>query len=270
MNARRRLLQAVLGSAFVRVARAAGSPGTPDLPSPARAPNESITPVVIGDTQVELYTRRFGSGGWRYLNLHENERTSVEAARLLLQSEPGTLIGLRSRGSRLVTFHDGGRPYTFDPNRIFSDDGLERTMRHYASYASKAAEAVRGLRAAILAAIAGPPEDRIVALHNNYGGGFSIHRYAQAGTQSADARAVAMPSGHEPEDFFLVTRPRDFEALRDAGFNVVLQAEHPADDGSLSVWAQREGRAYVNVEARHGRLQTQLRMLRAVAALARM
>jgi hypothetical protein len=257
LNARRRLVQAVLVAALPRIARTA--PGSDA---------ETLHPVALGETTVSLLVRHAGVGGLRYVSLHENEHTAVEAASTLLRTGPGTLIELRSRRTRLVTFRDGARSYAFDPNRIFTDAGLEKTLRRYSSYTPAAAVAVRALRDAVLALIEGRPDEPVVALHNNVGGRYSIHQYAPHGDHADDVQVLAAPLDRDPEDFFLVTRAAHFERLRDAGFNVVLQNDHPADDGSLAVWAQQQRRAYVNVEARHGRVQEQLRMLRAVAALA--
>lgn len=57
-----------------------------------------------------------------------------------------------------------------------------------------------------------------------------------------------------------------YEALAAEGFAVVLQDnERAADEGSLSVWAARQGIPYVNVEAEHGQRDRQVEMLEALA-----
>ena len=239
-------------------------------PAPARkAPGPAVVSrhtVRLGHSSVELVVRGNERGGLRYLNLHENEQTSVEAAAALLAHGAGTLIELRSRRRRLVAFWIGWRPHVFDPNRIYTDAGLEQTLRQFASWTPAARAAVQALRDAVLALIDGAPDEPIVALHNNGAGRYSIHAYELGGEHAADALAVAVGSARASEDFFLVTRRPLFEHLRERGFNVVLQTERPGDDGSLSVWFGRQRRAYVNVEALHGHLHEQQRMLEAVAA----
>ena len=256
LNGRRRVLQEALAVAFAGAARAAEPTWSA----------ESIA-VPVGDDQVHLTVRRFGRGGLRYLSLHENEHTAVQAATALLAHRAGTLIELRGCGRRLVSFRDGLRPLAFDPNRIFTDAGIEQTLRRHGSHTSAGIEAARRLRAAVFALLDGRPDETVVALHNNTGGAYSIQAYRPGGAQAGDARALAVRGDRAPEAFFLVTREQMFEELRNAGFNVVLQSELPSDDGSLSVWFGQQRRAYANVEARFGALQDQLQMLEAVAAL---
>jgi hypothetical protein len=258
VNGRRRVLQEVLAVAFAGSARAAET---------ARG-TESIA-VPVGDDRVHLVVRRFGRGGLRYLSLHENEQTAVQAATAVLGQRAGTLIELRGRGRRLVSFHDGVRPLAFDPNRIFTDPGVERTLRRYGSYTDAGIQAALRLRSAVLPLLDGRPDEPVVALHNNAGSSYSIQAYRPGGVHAADVQALALHPDRAPHAFFLVTRAPLFEALRNAGFNVVLQNDRPADDGSLAVWMQQQGRAYVNVEARYGALREQQSMLEAVAALGR-
>ena len=267
LNGWRRLLQEA--AAASRRAAAAGSIGEVPAPNGVR-----LLPIRLGASDVCLRVRvgpvsSAGRSGLRYLNLHENEQTSVEAARALLRHQPGTLIELLAGGGRLVTFRAGWRPFAFDPNRIFSDAGLRATLRQHGSDTPLARAAVQGLRDAVLALLAPEPLGLpVVALHNNAAGRYSVQAYAAGGAHAADAQAHAVNPAVSPQDFFLVTRRALFDGLRARGFNVVLQSEHPWDDGSLAVWFQQQGRAYVNVEALHGHAAQQQRMLAAVAELA--
>jgi hypothetical protein len=257
LNGRRRGLQEALAVAFARSARAVEP-----------APGTETMAVPVGDGRVHLAVRRFGNGGLRYLSLHENEHTAVEAAVAVLAHQAGTLIELRGSGRRLVSFRDGVRPLAFDPNRIFTDAGIRQTLCRHGSYTGAGIAAARRLRDAVLVLLDGRPNDPVVALHSNAGGLYSIQAYRPGGAHAGDVEALAVHSDRAPDAFFLVTRASLFESLRDAGFNVVLQNDHPADDGSLSLWFQLQGRAYINVEARLGAVQEQQRMLEAVTALA--
>ena len=281
LNGWRRLLQeAAHASQRAATARAASQ-----VPAPAPAEGNLHT-IQLADVDVHLRVRHgplmslppslpsAARPGLRYLNLHENEQTSVEAATALLQHQPGMLIELQAGGGRLVSFRAGWRPHAFDPNRIFTDAGLVATLRQHGSDTPLARAAVLTLRDAVLALIAdgddvaGARDVPVVALHNNGAGRYSVQAYAPGGVHVQDAQAVATNPALSPQDFFLVTRRSLFDGLRARGFNVVLQSERPADDGSLAVWCQQQGRAYVNVEALHGHVQEQQRMLAAVAELA--
>jgi hypothetical protein len=220
--------------------------------------------VPMGSETVHLEVTQFGAGGLRYINLHENETTAVHAAASVLSGSAGQLIVLRAGGQRLLAFRDGLRPYAFDPNRIFTEAGLRRTLQFHASDTPRARAAVRGLRDAVLELLDGRPDEAVVALHNNRGGAYSVRSYQPGAALAADAQALAIDSGKAQEDFFLVTRRTLFEQMREGGFNVVWQANTPEDDGSLSIHFQRAGRAYVNVEAHFDHLEEQRQMLATV------
>lgn len=280
LNGWRRLLQ----EAAAASRRAATAGIVDERPAPIGV---QLHPIRLGTTEICLSVRASsvasaGHPGLRYVNLHENEQTSVAAARALLQHQPGTLIELRAGGGRLVTFRAGWRPFAFDPNRIFTDAGLRATLRRHGSDTPLARAAVQALRKAVLALLADLPpasgaspaahaaDHPVVALHNNGAGRYSVQAYAVGGAHAADAQAVAINPAWSPQDFLLVTTRGLFDGLDAHGFNVVLQSEQPVDDGSLAVWFQSQGRAYVNVEALYGHVQEQQRMLAAVAELARL
>lgn len=221
--------------------------------------------VQLCDTEVVLAVEQFSAGGPVFVNLHENEQTSVTAARAVLQTSRGRLVCLRAKGRRYVVFWHGLRPHGFDPNRIFTDAGARKTLSRYSSLTAPALDVLRRLRSEVLALLQAPPGQPVVALHNNSGFDYSVLHYQPGGPHAGDAAAVAVPASQRPEDFFIVTDPRWFEHLCSLGFNVVLQSPAVRDDGSLSVWFQQQGLNYINVEARHGRHAEQEQMLLAVA-----
>ena len=220
--------------------------------------------LALGANRVELHITESGSGGLTFINVHENEQTSVRAARALMQRQPGRLVELRARGERLLSFRLGLCAHTVDPNRIFTEAGLAATLRTLGPDSAAAREAVRRLREALLGLLPAPDGRPIVALHNNAGARYSIVHYAAGGRLAAEAAQVHVARAASPNEFFVVTQPQLYQPLADDGFNVVLQADTAADDGSLSVWAQGHRRPYVNVEAFHGRIDEQRRMLEAV------
>ena len=68
-----------------------------------------------------------------FLNLHENENTSVVAARSYLSRNGGCLVKFDNGYSRTVSFQlsDNGEVYTVDPNRIFTKEGIIDTLNTY-------------------------------------------------------------------------------------------------------------------------------------------
>ena len=104
----------------------------------------------------------------------------------------------------------------------------------------------------------------VIALHNNTPGDYSIQEYLPSGSEAKNAKEVVIDPGLSPNDFFLVTDSGLFAKFRLAKFNVVLQSDTPLDDGSLSVWFQRQHRPYVNVEALSNHRGVQRAMLDAI------
>ena len=287
MNGQRRLLQALLGTLVGGPAR-----------QPLARPDATLT-VMLGDTPVQLLRQICVAGApllpaaagaasgprLRLINLHENEATSVQAASAALAARSGELIALHGQGRRLVRFYIGWRPHAFDPNRIFTDAGLDRTLSRHGSSTPAARAAVRGLRDAVLGLLApsespehvpeaapvqpaARPEAPVVALHNTRASSYSIASYQPGAALAGDAQRWVCPQPNHSNDFFLVTDGDWFDALAAHGFNVVLQAMQATDDGSLSVWFAQQGRPYINVEAGFDRLDAQTRMLEAVLDLA--
>ena len=226
-------------------------------------PDVRETELRVGDTSARVVAYRSGDARVTYCSLHENERTSVSAARRAIDGCGGRLVELRAQGQRLVSFRLDGVQYRFDPNRIFTRVGIEKTLKRYGHYSDQAREAVvafstRWLEVADLRGGAG-----VVALHNNAPGGYSLKSYARTGAYRDEAAAIYDNPGLDPDDFFLVTEERFFLQLKERRWNVVLQAGHgAADDGSLSLYCGRAGIPYVNVEAAYSHLDRQVEMLR--------
>lgn len=248
LNARRRGLLAALAAAWP----ARGWP---------RQDDETTLHLRLGDTPVQLLASGAADAPVLLLNLHENERTSVQAARAVLQPTRHRLVRLQAQGRRLVVFRLNGQAHAFDPNRIFTEAGLARTLRLYGRHSPAAAAEVRGLRDPVLAEAQRPGRRLVVALHNNGAGAYAIDQYRPGARLAADAAALTEAPGADVGDFFLVTQASAYQALAASGHSVVLQSPQVRDDGSLSVRLNQAQPLYVNVEARHGHLAQQQAML---------
>ncbi|GAB4252880.1 MAG: hypothetical protein Kow00109_28570 [Acidobacteriota bacterium] len=217
----------------------------------------------IGDSTLYTHLYRTPRGTLLFLNLHEDEATSVAAALRLVRRHGGRIVKLEHSGERLLTFELDGRTYRVDPNRIFTPSGVRATLERYSHPDPEAAEAALAFARHLVASFGLTRADIIVTLHNNGEGGYAATSYLPGGEMEREAARVHLQPGTDPDDFFFVTTPELFEAVRARGCNVVLQDNAAAtDDGSLSVLAARLGVPYVNVEAQHGHLKEQLRMLR--------
>jgi hypothetical protein len=228
----------------------------------------AVREVRIGDARVRLLVHVSGEGTPTYVHVHENERTALEAARRVFRETGGRLLELRAQGKRLIVFRKNDREYRFDPNRIFTPDGIERTLRRYGAYSETARDEVGHLARHLLDAGVVDASRMVVAVHNNAAGEYTARSYVPPGPLARQAEAVHVNSLLGVGDFFIVTDRRLFEELRARGWNVVLQDNQRAtDDGSLSVYCGRRRIPYANVEARYGHLETQIDMLRDVARI---
>ena len=91
-------------------------------------PSEVQYPYTLGDNQINItvYTQpsRGGNQYYSFINLHENENTSVVAAKTLIyQKGGGSIVFLQHGGTRDIYFTYKGVNYTIDPNRMFTWEG---------------------------------------------------------------------------------------------------------------------------------------------------
>ncbi len=141
------------------------------------------TPVIntishkLGDRTIQIKTFQFGDAkDIVYINLHDDEITSVNAAKRLLQIESGLLIKIENFKTRNIKFKMGGKSYTFDPNRMFSRIGIIQTLTMFGRVDEKALDEVDKFAKRILQLIPKNPAC-IIALHNNTNGKFSINSF---------------------------------------------------------------------------------------------
>src|SRR5690606_29119729 len=223
---------------------------------------EHRIPVAIGGTTVDVVVHDSEAPGFTYLCLHDDENTSVEAVLDVIGRDGGRLVELRHTGDRNIVFELEGASYTFDPNRIFTDEGAEATLSRFGTVDTGAVHAVRSFANRILEIVAIERGQLLVAVHNNTGGEYSILSYMPGGEEAVNARFLHYPDKENPDDFFFVTDLELYGKIRGASINVVLQHnEEVADDGSLWVYASWNGIPYVNVVGHHGHVEQQIKML---------
>lgn len=229
---------------------------------------ESAVDHHLGNSLVQTVLYRAEGSDLLLLNLHENENTSVEAGLHLIRRKGGEVLMLRHSGKRMITFHFDNRPFEFDPNRMFTDEGARKTLSAESPAPEGAVHQVRNFATDVLKKYHLDQQSTIVTLHNNTEGSYSVLSYLPGGDYDLDASQVYVNRRRDPDDFYFVTTKTFFEGLKAKGFNVVLQNNRFAtDDGSLSVLAGMNGIPYVNVEAQLGHLKEQEKMLSAVFKL---
>lgn len=92
--------------------------------------------VQVGDALVKvLYYRGKGK---TFVHVHQNEKTALRAAKTVILKQGGSLITIVHKGGRNVVFHIKKSRYEFDPNRIFTREGIKKTLRRYSHYSPAA------------------------------------------------------------------------------------------------------------------------------------
>jgi hypothetical protein len=211
-------------------------------------------PVRLGDTKVIVKQTNYGCGK-AFVHLHQNERTALKAANSVAKTRGGSVLTLVHPGERNIVFHVHHKRYEFDPNRIFSDIGIKKTLRKHGRYSQVAHREAKKLAKKIISLL---PQGKVVAVHNNKG--YSMKDYFPGRSYAGEIRSIHHGRHQGYRNFFLVTKQRDYVRLKQLNFNSVWQAEKPTEDGSLSVFMGKNW--YVNVEAGYNQLTAQKRMLR--------
>jgi archaellum component FlaF (FlaF/FlaG flagellin family) len=207
----------------------------------------------LGDRVIQIKTYQYGSAkNIVYINLHDDEITSVNAAKRLLQIESGVLIKIDNFKTRNIKFKLAGKYYTFDPNRMFSRIGIIQTLTMFGRVSIQAVDEVDKFAKRILDLIPQNPRC-IIALHNNSNGKFSINSFLPGNLREHDAKDLSINKDEDPDDIFLTTDSVLFRKLADDQYNSIYQDnENAKKDGSLSIYCGEKGIRYVNCETEHG------------------
>ncbi|GAC21422.1 hypothetical protein GARC_4480 [Paraglaciecola arctica BSs20135] len=209
---------------------------------------------------------------WSLFAPHENENVANEYVSQQILERGGIFVILRQEGKRLLRLEIKPFEVKIDPNRIFTKKGRRKNIiRHNPKLRTNTYVFHRAMRLSaalaklIVSTMGGTETSRSwVAIHNNtHGylgdnkqgiGNISMVQYQQKLAKGAGfILAVSKKYGDE-DDLFFVTEQQDFNAMEQSGWNAVLQhpqvVTDPSEDyGSLSLFAQKSGIRYINIEA---------------------
>ena len=202
-----------------------------------------------------------------FINLHDDELTSVDAAKRILETEGGILMEIENNSQRNIRFRLGQSFYKVDPNRIFSKEGISKSLEQLGRSSDRAINEIEKFGQRIIELI--PAETKcVIALHNNTPGLFSVTEYAPGNKRSIDSKKVYINADEDTDDFFLTTDTNLFEKLADKRYNTILQDnQHCTEDGSLSVYCGKRNIRYVNCETEHGKTGQYYEMMRVLLAV---
>ena len=195
-------------------------------------------------------------------NMHDNENTSAMAGRVFGEKYGGSYYELLHTGKRNLSFLFGEDSIHIDPNRIYTDTGVWLQLEKNKVSDTAAFELIAFWRDSLLTSLRISERQLVIALHNNTANNYSFKSYQPGEIYADEAQASKRGSVRDKDDFFFVTDPEQYLRLSKGRYNVVLQStETLTDDGSLSVYCGQLGIPYINVEAQHGHLPRQIKML---------
>lgn len=219
----------------------------------------------IGESTYTIKVQQYGEKtGLVFVNLHDDEITSVNATKKILENEGGILIEIENRKQRNLKFRLGRTYYIVDPNRIFSKEGMTKSMSEFGRNSTRAAEEIEKFADRILQLI---PEnaDCVIALHNNTPGLFGADSYTPGNGRAKEASKVFINPEQDDDDFYLTTDSYLYESLSNKNFNTILQDNNNCtEDGSLSVYCGKRNIRYVNLETEHGKTDQYYTMMKAL------
>ena len=222
----------------------------------------------LGEKTILLKVQQYGDQNKTvFINLHDDEAASVTATKRILEEKGGLLIEVENNQQRMIRFKTGHNFYSFDPNRIFSKEGLSKSLKETGKISPRAVAEIDLFAKRILNLL---PEDPIcvIALHNNTPDLFSSQSFAAGNERNRDARKVYINSEQDKDDFFFTTDTSLYEDLANKKFNTILQDnKNCKEDGSLSVYCGKRSIRYVNCETEHGKTEQYYEMMNTLISL---
>lgn len=219
----------------------------------------------LGDTSIFLnrYTAHDGKG-LTYFHPHSSEPTSLETSLQVIAEYGGVVVSFDNVPNRYVSFKLEGKDYSFDPNRIYTKDGVEDNLKLLGAYSRKAEDEVFRFSQWLSGVLSA---SRVFAIHNNMNKGYNVLSYRHKdGSLAKGVKAINIVPKNNTGNFVYTTNAALFLAAKESGFNAVLQGKDVVDDGSYSVFAMKKGIDYINVETQRTYAADDLKLIKFVNA----
>ena len=221
------------------------------------------TTFMLNEKAVQIISYQYGDPHIGFVALHDTEKTGLKAAFRFMRIYGGYAVELQYGGLRNINFSDSLQKFSFDPNSMFTDEGayMGLVLSSVPQVPYELIGKVRNLGTEVLKLCNADSAGFLIALHNNYDGGFSTYSYTDGNYLETSAEDVYINPNMDPDNFVFVTDRRFFEYLKRRETSVVLQSTEVPDDGSLSVYAMQNKIPYANIEVQHGQLDENYRII---------
>ena len=219
------------------------------------------TNIKIGDSTLTINHQYIKTDNTvLFLNIHEDEQTSIEAIRVFNKTNPVNFSFIEHNKTRRLFFNIKEKVYSFDPNRIFTAKGRRNTVEPKRFVGFKPRAVAKIISKQIISIV--EKYDVIVTLHNNTDVNYSIKSYLPGKDESENTAEVYVNETWDADDFIYTTEKNYFSFLKKEGVNVILQKQSGyVNDGSLSIYCGQKNIKYINIEAQKGHLSEQIKLI---------
>ncbi|UCD37186.1 MAG: hypothetical protein JSW54_10160 [Fidelibacterota bacterium] len=233
--------------------------------NPGSGSTAALTPVThtlrLEEEKVWVKVYQRPGMNLNFVSLHDNENTSAEAAKAYIRAHGGRLVELVHGRGRTVVIRRNGVLHHFDPNRMFTTEGLRHSLKYFHNLSEENLGLASRFASQVGDIIGLEAGKSIISVHNNTPGKLTIHDFKPGEWYGEDTRDVFINPAEDPDDFFFTNSPALFRALKSLRYNAALMIQNPPDRGSLGNLVDNLGGLYVLVEAEHGHLTRQIAML---------
>lgn len=221
-------------------------------------------PILLGDSTVILHTKfKAQNSNILFLNIHEDEQTSIEAIEHFSESTDVNFFYLKHNKTRRIFFNHKSATYSVDPNRIYTAKGRKATIEPISRLKFKPNRIAKKLAKEIINLV--NQYNVIVTMHNNTDVNYSIKSYLPGEDEAQNTADVFVSDNWDADDFVYTTKQSYFDYLKAKDVNVILQDNtNFVNDGSLSVYCGQKNIPYINIEAQKGHLTEQIKLVEIV------
>lgn len=220
--------------------------------------------IILGDSTVILNAKQNNSkSDILFLNIHEDEYTSIEAINQFSKTTLVNFAYLQHNKTRRIFYSSRKITYSIDPNRIYTAKGRKATLEPEHRLKIRPKKIAKRLAKEIIKLV--KQYSVIVTMHNNTDVNYSIKSYLPGEDESQNTADVFISDNWDSDDFVYTTNKLYFDYLKKADVNVILQDNTGyVNDGSLSVYCGKKGIPYLNIEAQKGHLKEQIKLVEIV------
>jgi hypothetical protein len=131
----------------------------------------------------------------QFIQLHHNELTADEVTRTVSEEIGINYLQIKNGEKRLIDFSINGKMHRFDPNRMFSTEGIVKSLKLHRQYSKEGFTSVSSFRDFLLNFF--DRNKTIVAVHNNSDGSFALADYVKNKTGQVHQNIL-----HDPDNFY--------------------------------------------------------------------